>query len=175
MLFFLPLKVVECSSASEELSSERFATLHVSLVLLSLLCSNLGCGGTSSSLLHKQRTHPLQCVGHSRPGEVWGAQRRLLHSGTVCNYHVRRDGPGHLQECSQLASRLGTGLWKHSYCVVWEQGGYQGSKGEGKVHRLPQEKEPAGNESGANPVIRWEITGDLIIQFYGIQNTKNLR
>ena len=31
---------------------------------------------------------------------------------------------------------------------MWEQGGYQGSKGEGKVHRLPQEKESAGNIQG---------------------------
>ena len=37
--------------------------------------------GPSSGVPHQQRRHQVQRVGHCRPGEVWRAERRLLHPG----------------------------------------------------------------------------------------------
>lgn len=62
----------------------------------------------------------------------------------MCDYHVWRDGTYHIQKRAQLAQRLGAGLWKHSHGSVRQQGRHQGQKGQGQIHRVSQEKEPAG-------------------------------
>lgn len=56
--------------------------LNLAVLLTSFVCdfSYSGSRGAPADVPHKQRSHQVQCVGHSWSGEVWRSERWLLHS-----------------------------------------------------------------------------------------------
>lgn len=92
--------------------------------------------GPPAGLPHEQGPHPVQRLGHGRPGEVRGAPRRVLHPGELRHTHVRRHQQGHLQKRAQLAQGSRQGVREHSYRPLREQGRHQGPQGQGQGHSL---------------------------------------
>ena len=80
-----------------EFEKKYVATIgvEVSAFLLSpascvtFLTTNLS--GAPFAIRYQPRSHLLQRVGHSRPGEVRRSPRWLLHPGAVCHHYVRCD------------------------------------------------------------------------------------
>ena len=67
-----------------------FISMRAQLTLPSLppLCSNCRRRSAPARILHKPWAYQIQCVGHSRSGEVRWIARWLLHSRPVCDHHV---------------------------------------------------------------------------------------